>query len=403
MKNLFKNLMLVAVAAMAFTACEEKQTETNVDNKGEGTTYTIEVSLDDTRSAFGELDGNSFPSYWEGNEDVEVYLVNWDSYYYDGDENATLIVDSDNKKTAKITFTLPQAWDYYNSAYVDAPSSGEFYVASPSDVVDIDSYNRSVNWNKLKNQTPRENNVDANAHVVIAEYEGDIYSGMNLSFKHAVAYAKMSFTALPEGVENINSVVVELDGMTYTLNTEYTENIWFAVQESTPATASVTIVSGEKNYKKELVLNNNLSFTTGAVTGFKVDMSTAEEVVVEEGGSVFEADYEITSITPAGLSLSYGYKWNFVTNGGHDYEFMITTTYDQGNKFVEGEYTFAKNGAYAGTKEYNFGVRLYSPYTFNDGTMEVFVNGDEYTVNLTIDDGETLKYQYVGTIENNYN
>ena len=282
MKNLFKNLMLVAVAAMAFTACEENQPETNVENKGEGTTYTIEVSLDDTRSAFGELDGDSFPSYWEGTENVEVFLYSDYPYYYDG-ANATLIVDEENSKTAKITFKLPQGYDYNAGGYVNAPSSGEFYVASPSDVVDINSFGWSVNWNNLKNQTPRENNVDANAHVVVAEHDGYIYSGMNLSFKHAVAYAKMSFTALPEGVENIDSVIVDFDGMTYTLDTSYTENIWFAVKESTPEKASVTIVSGDKKYKKELALNNKLSFVTGAVSAFKVNMSSADEIIEGEG------------------------------------------------------------------------------------------------------------------------
>ena len=46
---------------------------------------------------------------------------------------------------------------------------------------------------------------------------------------------------------------------------------------------------------------------------------------------------------------------------------------------------------------------MYSPFTFVDGTMEVFVNGDEYTINLTIDDsGSTgVKYQYVGPIASN--
>ena len=51
MKNLFKNLMLVAVAAMAFTACTETNDEVNaVVNK---TIVTGVASFgDDTRSGF---------------------------------------------------------------------------------------------------------------------------------------------------------------------------------------------------------------------------------------------------------------------------------------------------------------------------------------------------------------
>ena len=65
MKNLFKNLMLVAVAAMAFVACSEVSVE--VDNLVKKTIIngTASINTDDTRSGFvgSETDENGTTVY----------------------------------------------------------------------------------------------------------------------------------------------------------------------------------------------------------------------------------------------------------------------------------------------------------------------------------------------------
>ena len=312
MKNLFKNLMLVAVAAMAFTACEKDK---NVSEpKAEGTTYTIEVSMDDTRSMFGEMNGDAYSSQWEGSETLNVFLSNDDAWYYKG-ATASIKVNESNPKAATITFTLPDGYDYVEYDYCPAPNEGSFCAASPAESVELNSMGATVKWDVLKEQTPRENNVDAKAHIVVAEYEGYIYSGMNLAFEHAVAYAKMGFKALPAGVSAIDSVIVKLDNNTYTLNTSYTENIWFAVQPTTPEEATITIVSGDKSYKKDLVVNDKFAFETGVITGFTVDMSAAEEIATGDIEAEFSVDKLATNIA-----------WNdsgyFVLNGFADVSYV---------------------------------------------------------------------------------
>ena len=73
MKNLFKNLMLVAVAAMAFTACTETNEEVNA--VVEKTVLKFVAGFeDDTRSGFdGKNDaGTGYKSAWDGNETLKV-------------------------------------------------------------------------------------------------------------------------------------------------------------------------------------------------------------------------------------------------------------------------------------------------------------------------------------------
>ena len=80
MKNLFKKMMLVAVAAMAFVACSQDNDEINATVKKTDVVFNLSIE-DVTRAYFGEEQGSgsdtSFPSYWSGNESVT--LVAYDS------------------------------------------------------------------------------------------------------------------------------------------------------------------------------------------------------------------------------------------------------------------------------------------------------------------------------------
>ena len=71
MKNLFKSFMLVAVAAMAFTACTEENSEVNAVVKKTVLEFTAGFDSD-TRSYIGEKVGDSYPSFWEGGEQVAI-------------------------------------------------------------------------------------------------------------------------------------------------------------------------------------------------------------------------------------------------------------------------------------------------------------------------------------------
>ena len=437
MKNLFKNLMLVAVAAMAFTACEKDivnggEEQNNQTATGEGATRITFVAdfADVTRSGFvaKEEGASAYKSEWhaddkalftsrhEGTQQIYSY------YYYDytyvpawyvnGDSPVESTISADN--TFDVSF---EDQVYYGDELVAyAPAASWKVTANVSYTYDYDHYASIGNeyWDAYykipEPQNPTATSVDPLAHILKAEA---IYYGVEptLVFEHQVAYGRMQLKNFSEAIEN---VMVTVDSKTYTLNAaDVVDNIfWFSCEANeAPTAVKVVVNTADKGYTKELDLTkgngNGLSFIKGQVSAFGVDMSTAEEgEVVEPGqvGSSFDPDYRITSITPAGLSTSYGYKWDITTDGGNDTSFQITTPYAQGAKFEAGTYYFAGNAGFSGTTPFNFGVRLYSPFTFVDGTMEVFVNGDEYTINLTIDDsGSTgVKYQYVGAIASNY-
>ena len=70
MKNLFKNLMLVAVAAMAFTACQNDNSEVDTLPKTRVVTFFTNIG-DDTRSGFTGKDGDGiYQSAWDGGESI---------------------------------------------------------------------------------------------------------------------------------------------------------------------------------------------------------------------------------------------------------------------------------------------------------------------------------------------
>ena len=76
MKNLFKNLMLVAVAAMAFTACSEDNNEVNNVERVTRYEFTAEIA-DDTRSGFAEKEdgATAYKSEWAGNETLKIFVT----------------------------------------------------------------------------------------------------------------------------------------------------------------------------------------------------------------------------------------------------------------------------------------------------------------------------------------
>ena len=67
MKNLFKKMMLFAAAAMAFASCENDGI--NDVNTLPGIDVTINATTTEARSVFGELNGTTYPTLWEGTEE----------------------------------------------------------------------------------------------------------------------------------------------------------------------------------------------------------------------------------------------------------------------------------------------------------------------------------------------
>ena len=278
MKNLFKNLMLVAVAAMAFTACTEENNEVNAVAKK--TVITGVASMgDDTRSGFvgsetiDNGDGTTttvYKSAWYGDETIKLFA--------EGGLETTAAIDAEGKFTAEFEGKLPES--FFMTVCSPAESWSSQYTCTIPQV-----------------QTPGASSVDPAAHIVQAQNVG-VVGGTAAFFKmqHMVGYGKMTINTPAEFV--IDHVDIELNGAwygyakncSYTINATNVEDntFWFATDVIEVADFTVTAYDAEGNaYTKSVTIpeDRKLSFTYGGVTKFSVSNL---EVYEEPAGPMFE-------------------------------------------------------------------------------------------------------------------
>ena len=274
MKNLFKNLMLVAVAAMAFTACQNDNNEVN--EVARKTVISGVLSFDEgTRSGFvgtettDNGDGTNttvYKSAWDNGDKIKLFAEN-------GLET-TATVDAEGKFTAEFEGELPE----------------KFYmtIVSPAD-----SWSSQYNSTIPAEQTPRANSVDPLAHILMAQ---NVYvvngSADAAKMDHQVAYGKMTVN----GVDfDIDHVVVDLKGtfygysreLSYTINADNVDNntFWFATDVIDVAEFTVTAYDAEGKAVAKTVdvaaAGKTLSFKYGRVSTFSVSGLEEPKVVYD--------------------------------------------------------------------------------------------------------------------------
>ena len=293
MKNLFKNLMLVAVAAMAFTACTETNEEVNAVSKVTRYEFTANIA-DETRSGFGDKVGTAYPSHWDGDE--------------------TLKVCANGSFTSAKEVNLDDA-------------EGHFSVELTGNPTFIDVYSPASAWSSVNFptvpavQTPRANSVDPAAHILKAE-AADVNSGM-VTMHHKVAYGKMTVNT-PDGFE-ISKVELSLVGLpneywtenqtySYTLNNAGNvegNTFWFATEELgivKEFTVTAYNAGGDKYAKTVTGLaQGKLGFVVGKVSTFSV--SNLETVVAPEEPEPEPTPDPSTAPKFAGAKMYYSYGY----------------------------------------------------------------------------------------------
>ena len=398
MKNLFKSLMLVAVAAMAFTACQNEPE--GVITTSKKATLNIEASLDQTRSSFVDEEGAEvIKTVWDGNETIGLHLNNQPEGEGVSDEYSYLyaeakLTEGGEKATFVATFDLQGG---------TMPTEGVLRACSPYTSGKIEPTYNGFNLNVPTEQTPEVNDVDPAAQVLYAEYRGEFTDNLTLSlpFKHYAAYGKMTVKG---GVE-AESVVVKIDRKEYTLSSENVENglYWFACEESkTPEAVSVTINGTDgKSYTKELDLTKNagFGFTAGRLSVFTVDMTG-----VEAGGDEEQVDFVLTSwgagteVTPQG-SREKAYQYRAKDANGNYFDVRVNNKYSTATSIEPGTYTF--NGYVEGKtfgigKAQIDGTIIYSS-SFSGGELTVAVENDVYVINIAfVANGNNYTARFVG-------
>ena len=393
MKNLFKSLMLVAVAAMGFTSCqkEELPTQTGAEK------FTIDViaNLEETRSAFGEKSGNAYPSYWQSGELVEAstsIVESMGAYtYLDGEQSSATIQLEEGATTARFTLDFSST----------ISSGTTLYMATPGESVHVD-YN-GITYTIPTTQTPLAASVDPLAHILTVTYDGD-YNNQEIvtKWEHAAAYGKMTLKNFEGEIKN---VVVTIDSKSYVLNADHvTDNVfWFGCEANeTPATVKIAVnTTDNKSYTKTLTLtaDKGLSFFKGRVAEFGVDM---DGIAAEEGA----ADVMVVDYTLDVAKYTDGY-WQFSTgsHGTAPFVRIFMNGNDMAdNAFKTGDYTFKRsepdpNSGVFSINRYDIGSGAVMGSYIYDGSMNISIVNGQYRIIITAGDVNPITFGWQGVPE----
>lgn len=308
MKKLFTKLMLVAVAAMGITACQNEPTEINVNAKK----VTVEVigELDATRSSFGDFvengDADYYPSKWDGGEQVVFSL------------NEAALVTADNTGTgSKATFSVGLTDDKTTEGAIYAFSPKGNYSTGKGGFTGIKASEKYLYVVVPTEQNPSTTSVDPAVHLLAgkATYDNGLPSSIKMKFNHAAAYGRMEITNFGEEITKVKITassplagtschyyyadyadaqegqLTNADQTTITINNPAADNkvFWFgcAPADLSEGTLEVKVYTADASYTKSINfaskdLKRGFAFVQGEVANFLVNMSDVAKDVVDE-------------------------------------------------------------------------------------------------------------------------
>ena len=423
MKNIFKSLMLVAVAAMGF-ACQEKVEDFTPERANE-VVMTITADVEETRTYIDEANGKVA---WSAGDQLKVIE---NSATYRTTNSAT--IDADGK--AQFTVSFPantSASEFtYNAVY---PATA----VVEDDAEKIDAAKVKVIVKEA--QKPTATSFDPAADVLVAkQIVTDAQpTSLNMQFKRLVAMGKMSLTGLPAsskisqvvftaatgdkvaGRNYINATtgeVVEYSyyGATNTLTLSYdapisTRDVYFACnpfEMEAGEVFTVKVVCDDATYTREVEIpaGRSLTFAEGDLNTFAVDMTDA----TKEANFVFaEGDYAVLAVSGgkyyALLCDANGTRLDSKDDYAYDGSGSITLTDETANMRwtiakTENGYTFkgANDGYIAWYNNGNYAKTQAEPYYLD--IVETNTAG-RYDVVSKAD--ATRKLQRNSTVANRY-
>ena len=286
MKNLFKSIMIVAAAAMSFASCSNNFTEEAVS--GEKIEINVNATNDEiTRSAFGEPSEGSYPTLWDGKE---KFVMNANDSNGKTTENVTAKFSTDLRTvnlSANFEFEAPQT-SY--TAYAMVPNTACVFAGITA--------NKGWQVTIPTAQTTGANSCDPAAQILMgaSETKTSAAEAFSMTFKHAVAYGKMTLTNLNLGDATISSVAIESTkniagrffinhktlaysdnsgAKSITINTTSSDNIWFALApvDVSNTTLKIVVNTNKGTFTKQVTMPANRKFELGKISIFKVDMA----------------------------------------------------------------------------------------------------------------------------------
>ena len=392
MKKLFRNLMLVAVAAMAFVACSEVSVE--VDNIKRNYVFDVNAGINnDTRAYFGEAADGIYPIYWDGTESVRFEAQG--DY---GDGTTGPYGTMSNKMTISDDATRAMFQIEFYDATVLIPGTIDAYMGA------IDYFgNLSISGNT---QTPNVNSIDKEYFALKAEFPYDGESTTLVGdFVHLSAYSKMTV----EGFDDVelDNVAIISDDNRYNLNVNGldTKTYWFAAEPDANVnnlTIEATTVDGVLYTKTYTLADGKLAFNAGRISNFtakgfekyvapaftsentmSVDSSWnyVDEVISYSDVLMIFSSEELGTLQ---LNFYYAFEGFFITPG--------TFYVDNNQIYIDGtDYSYYKP---AGSE---------TKYQLNGGSVIVSVTEDKKYhfefKDITYNGSNTLNSTYTGDID----
>ena len=295
MKKSIFYLSVLAVAATTLFACNKLEVKQEAVSEPQTVTFNAGVSPI-TKTTFGALDVNKYPTIWTEN-DANVKIAQ----NFSAGIDAAVTKVSDSQATFAASFTA------------DPSGSYTFYAVSPASAVvsGVNSSFKSWHLEIPTDQTSTATGPDEDAMIMVASSStvSTFPTSVDLSFTHLTAYAKMSIINLAlDGGDQISSVLITgsnniayryyyyvggekigtFEETSYaqnsiTVHTTSASNIWFAcapMAAGTGLTIAVT-TTNSKVYTKTGI-NIPSALAAGEVAVFNVDFNgiSADETKV---------------------------------------------------------------------------------------------------------------------------
>ena len=298
MKKMYRFLFAVAAAATALVGCVR---EPEMLPTAEESIVCFTAESIETRTAFDDPTGNSYPTLWTENDTKVKIMLNMKT------SKDAEVTPAEDGKSATFTATFRDTTTY--TFFAVSPSSAYLNCAETAKVNDEEQVVYRLGVTVPTSQTPSEKSVDEAAQILVAQSATttDRPEKVSFQFKHWTAYGKLTLSNLALNGAKIEAVDLTSevpwadrwyyffkDGTTtanaasetITVNTTSASDIWFACApvDLSGKKLTVTVKTDKGTLTKEVTMPANREFKSGQVARFTVNMSgiTIDDQVVYE-------------------------------------------------------------------------------------------------------------------------
>ena len=329
MRQVFKSIMLIAAAAMAFTSCQKEETAAP---ETVSATLTMHAGVEETKTY---LDENN-AVLWGKGEAVTLYVGSGETAKFFDSASTD---DYDGEASASFTFAIEDV------AQADSYALGGIYPAFASNGI-INDNPESFKIALPATQNAEPGKYDPSAYIMVLKPEAveTLPSEYTASFRRAVALNKITLTNVKEDISTVeitvpntkylagrrsfdltigeSGEVYENGGRTNTIkvNSAYpagTIEVWFTswgVELAAGQELTVKMISPSKIYTRTITAKEGgIKFVEGDLNKLTVNMASA----TEEVNTDLSGDYLIASVPEA---------WNLMsgTNDGEYYSHVVS-------------------------------------------------------------------------------